>query len=205
MSDVAPLAATPGRAAVRRLLPRAQRAASIRRAAATAFAAAGYSATSMEDVASQAGVSKVLVYRHFEGKEQLYRQVLERVASRLSEEFDAGMAAAEDGVAARTHVTVAREDPDAYRLLWQHAEREESFASYAREIRAAVVDVADELVGDQLVPRHDSWALRVLVDLLVDSVLVWLDEGGPDRDDEAVERISRVLGAVADACSTDAG
>ena len=201
MPEIAPLAPAHETGAVRRLLPRSERTASIRRAAATAFAAAGYSATSMEDVASQACVSKVLVYRHFESKEQLYRQVLERVFSRLSEEFDAGMAANEDGVAARTHVTVAREDPDAYRLLWQHAEREEPFASYAREIRAAVVAVADELVGDTLDPPHDPWALRVLVDLLVDSVLVWLDEGDPAGDVEAVERISRVLGAVADACT----
>ena len=48
-------------------------------AAAEAFAHAGYAATSMDEIAATAGITKLIVYRHFESKEVLYRAVLEQV------------------------------------------------------------------------------------------------------------------------------
>ncbi|MGH9248879.1 MAG: helix-turn-helix domain-containing protein [Acidimicrobiales bacterium] len=41
-------------------------------AAARAFARGGFAATGLDDVAAEAGVSRVLTYRHFDSKEQLY-------------------------------------------------------------------------------------------------------------------------------------
>src|SRR3954470_6565918 len=79
----------------RRLLPRDERQAQLLSAAATAFAHAGFAGTSMEDVAATAGVTKLIVYRHFDSKDELYRAVLTQVATRLREEFEAGLAAAE--------------------------------------------------------------------------------------------------------------
>ena len=61
----------------RRLLSREQREASILRAAARAFATGGFAATSMEDIAAEAGVTKLIVYRHFDSKQQLYEAVLD--------------------------------------------------------------------------------------------------------------------------------
>ena len=58
------------------------RRAEILRAASQVFARSGYAATSMEDVAAAAGVTKLIVYRHFDAKETLYRAVLERVFER---------------------------------------------------------------------------------------------------------------------------
>src|SRR4051812_50069115 len=79
----------------RRLLRRDERQAQLLSAAATAFAHAGFAGTSMEDVAATAGVTKLIVYRHFDSKDELYRAVLTQVATRLREEFEAGLAAAE--------------------------------------------------------------------------------------------------------------
>ena len=59
---------TPAPGRKRRLLARADRAASILRAAARAFARAGYAGTSMDDIATAAGVSKLMLYRHFNSK-----------------------------------------------------------------------------------------------------------------------------------------
>ena len=85
-----------------RLLPRAERAAAILQGAATAFAHSGYAATSMEDIAAASGITKLIVYRHFDSKEELYRSVLEGVAARLADEFTQGMSAtARPGVSAR--------------------------------------------------------------------------------------------------------
>src|SRR5262249_54169592 len=72
---------TPGK---RKLLPRAERAASILRAASRTFARGGYAETSMDDIAAEAGVSKLILYRHFNSKHDLYRTVLDEVRSRLT-------------------------------------------------------------------------------------------------------------------------
>jgi TetR/AcrR family transcriptional regulator, mexJK operon transcriptional repressor len=47
------------------------------RAAARLFTTRGYGETSIEQVAQEAGVSKLTVYSHFEGKEHLFSQVIE--------------------------------------------------------------------------------------------------------------------------------
>ena len=58
--------------------PRSQRTRGrILEAAARAFAAGGYAKTTVEEIAAGAGISKALVYRHFEGKEDVLQAVLE--------------------------------------------------------------------------------------------------------------------------------
>ncbi|MEJ7584750.1 MAG: helix-turn-helix domain-containing protein [Acidimicrobiales bacterium] len=127
----------PAKAPARRLLRRDERQASILREAAAAFARSGYAATSMEDVAEACGVTKLIVYRHFGSKEELYRAILQRVFDRQAEELVAGLArGSQRGVGVRTLLTVAREDPPAVVLLWRHAARETAFADYADEQRA---------------------------------------------------------------------
>jgi AcrR family transcriptional regulator len=49
----------------------------------TLFAERGYEATSIEEVAARAGVSKPVVYEHFGGKEGLYAVVVDREMSAL--------------------------------------------------------------------------------------------------------------------------
>lgn len=175
----------------RQLLPRPERQASILRAAATAFAGAGFAATSMEEVAAAAGVTKLIVYRHFPSKEALYRAVLTQVAARLHEEFVAGSQQPEHerrGFATRALLTAARENPDGFRLLLVHAAREPQFAAMHAQLQAAAFDIAQTLIGARIDdPVVRSWAARTIVQYLEAGVLQWLDVGDPARDDEFVE------------------
>ena len=68
-----------------RRLPRAERREQILDAATRAFARRGFAATSLDDIAAEAGVSHVILYRHFASKSELYRAVLERACARLAE------------------------------------------------------------------------------------------------------------------------
>src|SRR5581483_6344951 len=114
-----------------KLLPRAERRASIIRGAARAFATSGFAQTSMEDVADACGVTKLIVYRHFESKEELYREILQQVFEHLGEELRIELAdPTRSGLGPRTLLVVARQDPDAFTLLWRHAAREPQFATY---------------------------------------------------------------------------
>jgi AcrR family transcriptional regulator len=187
----------PSSAAPRVLLPRADRAASILRGAASAFARAGFAATSMEDVAAASGITKLIVYRHFESKEELYRAVLTRVSDRLAANF-AGALESErpGGVGARSMLATAREDPDGFVLLWRHAAREPQFADYAAAQRAQAVAVARSLrepEGDEVFER---WAAEAIVSWLVESVLSWLEVGDPGRDEEFLTRVANGLRAM---------
>ncbi len=189
----------------RQLLPKAERRAALLKAAASAFAHKGFAATSMEDVAAEAGITKLIVYRHFSSKEELYEAVLERVSKRLAEEFVASLEQFSGrGVGVRTLLTVAREDPDGFLLLWRHAVREPQFAEYANRFREQAVTVAKAMLkqrgldGDR---RRKRWAAEALVSWLVDAVVHWLEHGSPDRDDELIELVSRSLPAMLSAWS----
>jgi TetR/AcrR family acrAB operon transcriptional repressor len=66
-------------------LPRSDRAERTRQrildTAAQCFAASGFSKTTVEEIATGAGVSKALVYHHFRGKEAIFEELLERTLS----------------------------------------------------------------------------------------------------------------------------
>src|SRR5262245_15608146 len=103
-----------------RRLPRAQRREQILAAATEAFARSGFAATGLDDIATEAGITRVLLYRHFESKTDLYQAVLNRMCARLDahvEEPVGGFSNASlDGLLA-----AAVESPAGFRLLFQHA------------------------------------------------------------------------------------
>ena len=180
--------------APRRLLSRPERQQVILRGAARAFATAGFTATSMDDVAAASGITRLILYRHFGGKEDLYRAVLIRVSERLEEEFLAGVRAGERVIGLRALLAVAREDPDGFRLLWRHAAREPRFAAYAKDQRERAVAVARANIGQSgLDPSLSEWAAEVIVSYLVEAVLQWLEHGSPGRDGELIDLVSRGL------------
>ena len=149
----------------------------------------------MEDIAAASGITKLIVYRHFESKAELYRRVLERVHERMRDVFLSRLG---EGVPGRTAVEAlvagAREDPDAFRLLWRHSAREPEFAAYAEEVRSRAVDAARTLLQPRLSdPAFGEWAAHTAVAFLVEATLAWLDHGDPARDDEYVALTSRSL------------
>src|SRR3954447_25808027 len=176
---------------------------SILSAAADAFADRGFAATSMDDVASAAGITRLVVYRHFDSKESLYIAVLEAVSQRLADEFARELAA--PALTGRASVValmrVGREDPAAFSLLWRHSARETEFAAYASRFRDAIVEhvaamLADVDIGDR---RRARWAAETLVSYVVFAVLHWLDTGRPADDDDVVDQISASLPAMVQA------
>ncbi|MPZ14910.1 MAG: TetR family transcriptional regulator, partial [Chloroflexi bacterium] len=102
-------------------LGRRERREQILATATRAFARTGFEATSLDDVAREAGITRVIVYRHFESKADLYRAVLDRAQHRLVEATGAPSFtdASIDGLLA-----AAADDPDGFRLLFHHAARE---------------------------------------------------------------------------------
>jgi AcrR family transcriptional regulator len=182
-------------------LPREERRAQLMEAAAAAFRARGFDGTSMDDIAQTAGVTRLILYRNFGSKEELYREVIRRMLGEIANAFQ-GLTfeqVAERG-AARVLLPVARANPDSFRLLWRDTSRQLLFADlatefqtyvrvYARAILAAYVDDDDLL----------DWAARTAGAQLVEGICNWLDDGDPARDDELATRMSEGLRALATA------
>lgn len=59
----------------------------ILKAATEAFVAHGFSGTSIDQIAAQAGVSKPTIYSHFQGKEQLFTAIMNSICDNFEEPF----------------------------------------------------------------------------------------------------------------------
>jgi AcrR family transcriptional regulator len=185
-------------------LPREARRAQLVDAAASAFLGDGYDKTSMDQVAQTAGVSRLIVYRNFGSKEDLYREVLREVLRDLGAAFE-GLsfeAVAERG-AATVIMPVARAHPAAFRLLWRDAWQQPPFADIAGEFRGYVSLYARAIlatfIDDEAIL---TWATRTAGAHLVDAICNWLDDGDPSRDAEVADHISVGLRALAGAWSS---
>jgi AcrR family transcriptional regulator len=190
---------TPGR---RRLLPRAQRREQILLSATRAFARAGFAATSLEDVAAEARVSRDILYRHFESKADLYRAVLSRAQDRLG-----AATGAPDFTPASLDelLAAAAEEPAAFRLLFHHAAREPEFRQEMDELRACMFDVTYRQLAEVIPdPAWARWASTLVPTTAVEGVIAWLDAGQPDPA-TAAGRIGEALLGIIQAARSEPG
>ena len=187
---------TAGPAEPVRRMRRAERREQILDAATRAFARAGFAATSLDDVAAEAGITRVILYRHFESKADMYRAVLDRACARLAEQVGTGDYD-QDSIPALVRAAAA--DPDGFRLLFRHAAREPEFRDQADALTAAAVDVARrELAGQVPAGPWLDWAARLNPVVATEAVIAWLDAGQPDPG-QAAARIGQAIGGVTQA------
>jgi len=109
--------------APRTRLPRAEREAQILDVAHARFAAHGYAAVTMDDVAAGAGVTKPLLYNYFGNKERLYLACMERAGDALYATVGAAVEQADSPADAlrrglRAFFAFVDEDRDAWRVLF---------------------------------------------------------------------------------------
>ena len=177
-------------------LRRKQRREQILAAATRAFARSGFAATSLEDVAAEARVSRVILYRHFESKTDLYRAVLERARGRLAAAVGTENFTAESVAAL---LRAAADDPEGFRLLFHHAAREPEFRAEVDQLRLASTKIAYRYLARRLPDRAWArWASQLVPTATIEAVIAWLDAGEPDPA-RAAQRILQVIGAIIDA------
>ena len=186
-----------------RRLPRARRREQILAAATEAFAGSGFAATSLDDVAAEAGITRVVLYRHFDSKADLYQAVLDRMCARLdahvAEPAGGFTDASIDGL-----LEAAAESPAGFRLLFQHALREPEFKERIEKFRADITAAAFQqisaLVPDQALAR---WAAQLAPAVAVEAVIAWLDAGQPDPARAATRVRQAVIGVIGAAAAPD--
>jgi AcrR family transcriptional regulator len=113
-------------------------------AALDVFARGGYHETSVEAVADRAGVSKALIYEHFDSKRELHRALLERYVHELLARVVEASAAADAGEARLlagldAFLGFVEERRDAWRFVFRNVGD--------AEIADAVARLRDEVAG----------------------------------------------------------
>jgi AcrR family transcriptional regulator len=153
----------------RRRLAAAERRRLIEQAATRLFAERGYANTTVDDIVSAAGVTKPMLYRHFESKQELCITLLERyrdelIAAPLAK-FRPGASDREAQLAAMIDAWLAHVEhhPDAARMLFTpvsgdaevervqrrlHRRQADTQAALLREFEPTLDEVEAEPLGD---------------------------------------------------------
>jgi AcrR family transcriptional regulator len=150
-------------------LPAERRRQQILDVACSVFADRGFHATSMDDIAAAAGVTKPVLYQHFPSKRALFVDLLGDLGQRLLHELDAATGAAhtgrervEGGFAAYFRFVTGNEA--AFRVLFGASARNDpEFADVIERLLGDVAGAISLLIEIEGTPEHR----RVLAHALV--------------------------------------
>ena len=164
-----------------------------------AFAHTGFHGTSMNDVAEAAGVTKPVLYQHFESKRDLYQALLNDVGSRLLDRIAKGVADATDGksqteLGFRAYFRWVADDHDAFLLLFgSGSRRDNEFASAVRRITAEAAGAIAPLIAVEISDDQRRTLAHALVGLAEGASRRLVELGEDFEPDE----VSRAVSALA--------
>ncbi|MEM1332411.1 MAG: TetR/AcrR family transcriptional regulator [Actinomycetota bacterium] len=157
------------------------------------FASSGFHGASMNDIAEAAGVTKPVLYQHFDSKRDLYQALLEDVGTRLLESIAKATAEATDGKSTtalgfQAYFRWVADDHDAFRLLFgAGTASDDEFSAVIKRVNSEAAAAIAPLIDADL----DDDTRRTLA-----SALVGLAEGasrqlvlkGRDFDPDRIAR-----------------
>jgi AcrR family transcriptional regulator len=154
------------------------------------FAERGFEATSIEEIASRAGVSKPVVYEHFGGKEGLYAVVIDREMQALMERITSTLTAGHPRTmleqAAMALLTYIEEETDGFRVLVRDSpvpSQTGSFSSLLNDIASQVEYIlAGEFERRGFEEKLSAMYSQMLVGMVVLTGNWWLEVQSPPRD-----------------------
>jgi AcrR family transcriptional regulator len=135
------------------------------------FARTGYHDTSMNDVAEAAGVTKPVLYQHFESKRDLFQALLDDVGARMLHAITVGTAGATDGrsrteLGFRSYFRWVAEDHDSFMLLYGGASRrDQEFSRAVRRVTNGMVQAIAPLIAADIDDEHRLTLAHALVGL----------------------------------------
>ena len=174
-------------------LSRSARRAQLLVAARDVFAAQGYHAAAMDDIAERAGVSKPVLYQHFPGKLELYRALLTTCADELVDRVRDAIARTSDNrervaAAVSAYFDFVAGDGQAYRLVFGSDLRGEPEATAVVDgaLSRCIDTVAEAVTTDAGLDAPRARLLAVgLVGLSQVGAQYWLDSDREVPRDEA--------------------
>ena len=160
------------------------------------FARAGYHATSMNEVAEAAGVTKPVLYQHFESKRELYRALLDEVGTRLLAAIGTATAGTTDGreqteLGFQAYFRWVAEDHDAFRLIYgSGARRDEEFNRAVRQVTAGAAAAIAPLIAADIDDEHKLTLAHAIVGLAEGASRRLVERGEPFDPDVVARQVS---------------
>ncbi len=154
------------------------------------FAERGYEATSIEEIAQRAQVSKPVVYEHFGGKEGLYAVVVDREMSMLLDMITSSLTHHRSRVrlerVALALLTYIEERTDGFRILVRDQPVATDDGRYSSLLNEATNQVAHILAGDFERREFDTSLATLyaqgLVGMVSTAATWWLDVRTPSKE-----------------------
>ena len=170
------------------------------------FGQRGYEATSIEEVAARADVSKPVVYEHFGGKEGLYAVVVDREMHLLLDRFTSALSAPGHPRvllerAALVLLDYIEEDTDGFRVLTRDSPVTGATGTYSSLI-GEVARKVEYILGDQFTARgYDSALAELYSQALVGMVALvgqwWLESRAPGKREVAAHLVNLAWNGLA--------
>jgi AcrR family transcriptional regulator len=163
------------------------------------FAEKGFDATSVEEIAQRAGVSKPVVYEHFGGKEGLYAVVVDREMSALLESITGALTSTGHPrelleKAAFALLDYVEQSSDGFRILVRDSPVASSTGSFASLISDAATQVEHIMVYQFRARGFDTKHAPMYAQMLVGMVALtgqwWLDARKPKKSDVAAHLVN---------------
>ena len=163
------------------------------------FAQKGFDATSVEEIAQRAGVSKPVVYEHFGGKEGLYAVVVDREMSALLDAVTGALSSSGHPRALLERAAFALLDyiessTDGFRILVRDSPVAQSTGTFASLISDAASQVEHIMVSQFRRRGFDPQFAPMYAQMLVGMVALtgqwWLDARKPKKADVAAHLVN---------------
>jgi AcrR family transcriptional regulator len=156
------------------------------------FAKRGYEATTIEEIADRAKVSKPIVYEHFGGKEGLYAVIVDRemeyVVRRISEAIASGTPRDRVEQAALAFLTYVKDHPDGFAILAHDSplSAKNGMASLLNDVAERVGEVfAASLKAAGYDPRSAPIYAHALIGMVTFVGRWWTEVRKPSVEDTA--------------------
>ena len=170
------------------------------------FGRRGYEATSIEEVAAHADVSKPVVYEHFGGKEGLYAAVVDAEMRLLLERFESALSSGGQPRellerAALVLLDYIEDDTDGFRVLTRDAPLTSGTGTYSSLI-GEVARRVEHILGQQFGGRgYDPRLAALYSQALVGMVALvgqwWLESRSLDRREVAAHLVNLAYNGLA--------
>ncbi|MHB1208958.1 MAG: TetR/AcrR family transcriptional regulator [Acidimicrobiales bacterium] len=169
------------------------------------FAVRGFQATTMDDIAKEAGFTKPILYQYFESKPDLYREIVTSTAQKMVWKLAHIVAKAETPrekieVAFAVYFEMVVDDPDAFRVLFIHSHDGEN-AGELRKVELMLVSFVEPFIDVSISDEHRNQLAGGIVGMAEGAAVRWLVQqnalGWPTPPNNEAQRLASRIATLA--------
>jgi hypothetical protein len=142
------------------------------------FAERGFQSTTMDDIAKEAGFTKPILYQFFQSKTELYKEIVEGIATSMIHSLSKAVNSAEAPrakieVAFRVYFDMVVSDTDAFRILFIHAHDGET-AGELRKLETGLISFMVPYIDLSISDDHRRQLAAGVLGIAEGAAVVWL-------------------------------